>query len=208
MNVNSNVSLNNELVRKSIHLFSSAIPITYYFLFERNTEIYILILLALASVLIDILRNKNIWFSNLYLKFFNPILRKHERGEGKIMLTGATYVAIAFLLCVIAFPKPVAVTSMLILSISDSFAAIIGKAYGRHYVSSKTIEGSAAFFVTGMIVIMITPKMTDSISEYALASVAVLVTTLFELIPLKIDDNIVIPMFFGITYLLLFKTFI
>lgn len=205
--ISNKISLKNELLRKSIHLSSSVIPVSYYFL-SREIEIIMLSVLSLILIIIDVARIRNVSFQNIYLKFLKPILRNHELENEKNLFTGGTYIVIAYLACVIFFPKAISITSMFIVIFPDSLAAIVGKVYGKHFIGNKTIEGSSAFFITGIIVVMLSPKVTDSISEYYIAFVCVLLTTFFELLTLKIDDNISIPLFFGCAYLILLKLLI
>jgi len=92
--------------------------------------------------------------------------------------------------------------------ICDTAAAIIGKSFGKHFIKNKTFEGSAAFLLSGFIVILLTPKITNAISEYYIGFLAILLTTLVELIPLRFDDNIIIPVFFGLVYTGAMKLFL
>jgi phytol kinase len=201
------ISLKNELIRKSIHLSSSIIPISYYF-FSRDIEIIILLIISFLLVLTDLLRMKSESFRNFYLTIMKPILRGHEIVNNKSLFTGGTYIVLAFLFCVIIFPKPIAITSMFVVIFCDSFAAIIGKHMGKNFISSKTIEGALAFFICGVIIILLTPKITDSVMEYYLGFIAIFFSTIFELAPIKIDDNISTPIFFGFVYLILIKVFL
>ncbi len=203
----SKISFKNEVYRKGIHLSSSVIPFTYIFL-SRQVEIIILVLIVSELILIDILRSKNENFSRFYLKFLGPILRGHEIDKNKYLFTGGTYLVMAFLICTIIFPKPVAVTSMFVAVFCDSMAAIVGKNLGKHFISNKTLEGSVAFFLTGIIIILLTPKFTDAVTEYYLGFIAVFLSSVFELIPIKIDDNISTPLFFGLVYFVLIKIFL
>lgn len=200
----SRISFRNELIRKAIHLSSAVIPLSYYFI-ERETEIIILLILSFILILSDLFRIKSEKFQNFFLKVLKPVLRGHEIRNEKSLFNGGTYLIIGFLLCVIIFPKPVAIASMLIVIFCDSFAAIAGKNYGKHFVGNKSLEGSLAFFLSGSIIVLLTPKVSGSVLEYVTGIAAVLLTAIFELIPLKIDDNISIPVFFGLVYLILFK---
>ncbi|MDQ3021529.1 MAG: hypothetical protein M3R36_13310 [Bacteroidota bacterium] len=201
------ISLKNELIRKSIHLSSSIVPVTYYFI-DREIAVIILGIASFILILIDILRIRYKPLKRFYLKFMKPILRGHEINNDKTLFTGGTYITLAFFICIIIFPKPLAITAMFVVIFCDSFAAIIGKSKGKHFISAKTIEGSAAFFISGVIIILLTPKVTDMITEYYLGFIAIFLSTIFELIPIKIDDNISTPIFFGIVYLSLIKIFL
>jgi len=208
LTISDHTEIKIELYRKGIHLFSSVIPITYIFIESREFFIWFLAALTIVMFAIDYIRFKNPEFKKFYLSFLGDILRPHEVNKKKAMFTGGTYLILAFLICVIIFPKPVAVMSMLVLVVCDSFAAIFGKLLGRTKIGAKSLEGSAGFFFSGLAVIILTPKMTDNNTEYVIAAASVLITTFFELIPLKLDDNITIPVFFGVTYLILFKIFL
>lgn len=159
-------------------------------------------------MLIDIFRIRYEPLKVFYLKYAKPILRGHEFDNDKSVFTGATYITLAFLICVIIFPKPLAITAMFVATICDSMAAIVGKSRGRHFISSKTLEGSLAFFLSGVVIILLTPKVTDSWAEYYIGFIAVFLSSIFELIPLKLDDNFSIPVFFGLVYLVLMKIFL
>ncbi|MCB0728318.1 MAG: dolichol kinase [Ignavibacteriae bacterium] len=201
------ISIKNELLRKSIHLSSSIVPFLYYFV-EREFAIYVLSAACILLIMLDILRAKSDAVGNLYLKFMGPILRGHEIEKNNSFFTGGTYITISFLLCVILFPKPLAITSMFIVIFCDSMAALVGKSKGRHFIANKTFEGSLAFLITGIIIILLTPKISDSVCEYYIGMVAVFLSAVFELVPVRIDDNISIPLFFGLIYLLLYNIFL
>lgn len=198
------ISFKNELIRKSIHLSSSIVPVIYYFI-DRKPAIIILAAFTITQMLLDILRVKFEPLKKLYLRYVKHILRGHELNNDKSVFTGATYLTLAFLICVIIFPKPVAITAMFVVVFCDSFAAIVGKSWGKHFISNKTFEGSLAFFLSGVIIILLTPKVTDSMSEYYVGIIAVFLSAIFELIPIKIDDNLSTPIFFGLVYLILIR---
>ena len=200
--------IKNESIRKTIHLLSSFVPFSYYFI-DRETEIVLLSIMLFLMLSIDIGRAKSAGFRALYNKFLGNILRHHETEAGGFKLTGGFYIVLAFLLCAILFPKPVAITSMLIVIFCDSMAAIIGILFGKRKIGKgKTLEGSFAFLFTGLIIVWLSPKLTETSAEFIVAAASVFLTTFVELVPVKIDDNIVIPMFFGTIYLILFKIFI
>lgn len=203
--MDNSVKIGNELYRKAIHLFSSAVPISYFY-FDRNTELLILSILSAAMLAVDIARKYSQGFHDFYDRVLGNILRHHETREGGFSYTGGTYIVLAFLLCVLVFPKPVAITSMFIVIIADSMAALVGMVFGRHIIrKGKSVEGSVAFFLTGILIVLFSPKLTEYAVEFYIAVVAVVVTTFIELVPTKIDDNVIIPLSFGIVYLALVK---
>ena len=85
-----------------------------------------------------------------------------------------------------------AIASLYILIICDATAGIVGSSWGRIRIFGKTLEGSLAFFVAGMIVIAFT--MRDNLLW---GTLAVIGAALVELIPTGLDDNLTIPLVAG-----------
>jgi len=123
-------------------------------------------------------------------KVFNKAMRGHE-------ISG--YVATFFYLIgcmgvIFLMKKVVAVASILILSLADPSAVIVGRKYGKHlwnHNPKKSIEGTVAFFITSLFIVSLfgfplTVAFTVAFS-----------TALFESIDVKISDNIIIPLISG-----------
>jgi len=155
----------DEVVRKLIHLCSLSIPVIYYFI-TRNEAIIILSIFTFIALLIDLSRLFFPGFGKIFLLFFGFLLRKHELDNNKKNLNGATYVLISALICVLLFPKIIFVTAFSILIISDSLAALIGRKFGRHKFLSKSLEGTLAFFLSGSVVVLLSPKIEDTLIEF------------------------------------------
>ncbi|WP_158706829.1 diacylglycerol/polyprenol kinase family protein [Candidatus Phycorickettsia trachydisci] len=148
---------------------------------------------------IDISRNYIPEIQGAIDKIFASIMKPHEKS-GLKNLSGSSYMFLGFLLTAIFFSKEKAITSWLILIISDSLASIIGKQYGRKLSCGKSLEGSLVFFLSGLAIAISAAKLLLwEISYYKLAS-AVLITTIAEFFStkLKIDDNLLIPIVFCI----------
>ncbi|MBL8008667.1 MAG: hypothetical protein JNJ56_14190 [Ignavibacteria bacterium] len=204
INTKNKNDLKSELKRKTIHLLSSAVPFSYYY-FERNMLLIILFATVVLMILIDFFRKKDGIVRDKYNHHLGDILRSHESDGSRILFTGGTYIVISFFLCILIFEKNIAILSMLIIVFSDTAAAITGKFYGRHFIGKKTIEGSFAFFITGLIIFILVVKNSADFRIFQ-GVIALFMTTLFELIPLKIDDNISVPLFFGTVFSLISKT--
>jgi len=201
------ISFKNELLRKGIHLSSSTIPLFYYF---TNKSITVILLSIAAAILLflDIGKRFSKPIENVFNKCLDPVLRHHETKKETHLFTGGTTFTISILLCVLIFQKEIAITAIFVMIICDSAAAIIGKSFGKHFIKNKTFEGSAAFLLSGFIVILLTPKVTNDINEYYIGFIVILLTTLVELIPLRFDDNIFVPVFFGVFYTGAIKLFL
>ena len=194
----TSISYRTELIRKGIHLSSIVIPLLY-FTIPRNVALAIIIPLTLVVLAVDILRHWNAPFEKWFHTVFGWLLRRHESDRSKKQLNGATYVLIAATLCLLIFPKIIAVTSFIILIISDMMGALIGRKFGRHKFLGKSVEGSSAFFLSAVIVVLLTPKIGYTPGEYMIGAFAAAVGTVFEALPWSVDDNISIPLSVGIT---------
>lgn len=196
---NATIQYRDELVRKLIHLCSLSMPVIYYFI-TRDLAIIILGSLSIFALTLDLGRHFSKDLGKQFYRFFGFMLRKHEMDSKKKNLNGATYVLISALLTVIIFPKVIFINAFAILIISDTMAALIGRKYGKHKFLFKSLEGTLAFFVSAVIVCLLTPKIEGSFTEYAIAIIAAGVGAIVENISFGwADDNLSIPMSIGFT---------
>jgi dolichol kinase len=205
---NGNINYRDEVVRKLIHLCSLSIPVIYYFI-PRSSAIIILSIVTFLAVTLDILRHFSPSIGKLFYMIFGFLLRKHEVDGKKKNLNGATYVFISALVGVIIFPKVLFLTAFPILIISDSTAALIGRKFGRHKFLAKSMEGTLAFFISASIVVLLTPKLNGSITEYFIGIMAAAIGAFVENISFGLaDDNLTIPISVGLSmwlfYILMF----
>ena len=185
-----------ELVRKGIHLFSLLVPIVYYRI-GKEQALWILVPLTILFASVDYLRFRSPVLRKWFSDTFGWLLRSHETDEVRKRLNGATYVLIAATLSVLIFPKIIAITSFSVLIICDLSAALIGKRYGKRKFFSKSVEGSLAFFISGVLVILLTPKVANHPVEYLIGVVSVAVGAVVESLSINIDDNLSIPLSVG-----------
>ena len=89
-------------------------------------------------------------------------------------------------------------TAFTILIVSDTFAALIGRKFGRKKFMRKSVEGSTAFFIFALFVIAFTPKVEYSMTEYLIGIIAAIVGTVVEASSWNIDDNLSIPLSVGV----------
>ena len=183
-----------EIRRKMVHLATLIIPIGYA-LTSRETTLIFVIPLFLGLLGIDLFRHFHSGTAALFNRFFfGRVLREEEKPT----LMGSTYFLFSTILAVLLFPKPIAITSLLILILSDTAAALVGKAIGRVRIFGKTLEGSAAFFLTSLLIVWFFPNL----NRFS-GTLAALGGTLIELAPIRLNDNLTIPlvtgaiMFFG-----------
>ncbi len=186
-----------EIIRKAIHFSSISIPV-FYLLTPRETALVVSAALTIVALSLDLGRHYYPPLFRLYQTAFGPLLRSHESDLVRRRLNGATYVLIAATLSIFLFPKLIAITSFFVLIVSDLAAALIGRRFGRRKFLGKSVEGSAAFFVTALVIVAVTPKVGYALSEYVVGAFAALVGTVVEASPTGIDDNLSIPLSVGL----------
>ena len=179
------ISIKNEFLRKIIHLSNSGIAFMLL-VWSQMTVIYFVIILTIIILGVDLFRIYNNKVALFYYKILGNVTRDFERKK----LTGASYVMLASLITLLLFDKYICIASLLIMSYSDTSAALIGRVYGKTKIYEKTLEGSLAFFVTSLLIILcIVPKI-----DFLFALIAIIVATLVELFSVfKIDDNLSVP---------------
>ena len=198
------IDYKNEVLRKLIHLISLSIPIVYYHI-TKELALTILVPLAVFSLLIDYGRYFHKRLAEVVYKIFGFLLRKHERDEKKKNLNGATYVFLSAVVVIFIFPKVFAVTAFTVLIVGDIAAALIGRKFGKTKFLYKSLQGTLAFIVFSSIAIMFTPKIQNSITEYLIALIAVVVGGIAENISGEwADDNFMIPLTMCITMWILY----
>lgn len=87
------------------------------------------------------------------------------------------------------FPLKIAAIAIAVLAMQDSFSTLIGAHFGKHkifYSKAKSWEGTFAGFLAAFLVCLI---LTDPFRAFA----ASLAGSLVESLPIKLDDNISIP---------------
>jgi len=179
-----------EIIRKSIHLCCSLLPLLYYFYLSREQIIIISSIISITLIISEYLRYHYNTTRNLFHRVFDSLLRESEKDK---TITGATYLFISATVTFIIFKKNIAIPAVLVLTISDSFAAIVGKATVSPKFIGKSVAGSLTFFIiTGIILIILFP------GKAALMVMVAALLTILEALPLKINDNIVIPIATGI----------
>ena len=177
-----------EVTRKIVHLITLAVPIGYTKMSEE-TVLTIVIPLFLGFLSVDLLRHYHSGMASLFRKyFFGKVLREEEKPT----LMGSTYFLFSTLLVILLFPKSIAITSLLILSISDTAAALVGKGIGKIRIFKKTLEGTGAFFITSLLIVWVYPGL-DRLS----GSLAAFGATVVEILPIQLDDNLTIPLVAG-----------
>ncbi len=178
------------------------IPGGYYLLgLTKYHMLYIMVPVTLFVIFMDISRLRHWPFWEVFAKrIIGSIIRQHELDGD---FTGATYILISTCLTVALFSKPIAIAALAFIIVGDSFAAIIGRKFGRHrFFNNKTIEGSLACLAGTVIVAIIAPDLVLPV-----ALVGACIATLAEAFPFGTDDNVTVPILSGLIMTLFEKVY-
>lgn len=184
-----------EIYRKLIHLSSLWMVFAIYFL-DKKLSLTIFLTLTILIFGVETLRKNSSLLEKTYQSLFGKVLRNHEQ-EGAF--SGAFFVLCAAFLSTLFFSKNIAAASLSVMLISDSAAALVGKKLGRYKFFDKTIEGSAAFFVSAILVLLI---FYDYLIPIIATAFLATITELFAK-KIKVDDNLTITLATSISLFIL-----
>jgi len=125
------------------------------------------------------------WFST----WFASVMRKEEEDK----LTGSSYFLIGCLLTAVAFPKDIASLAILFLSFGDPAATVVGIWRGHKKLWGKSVEGDIVCLVICILVGTLAANILENPS-LIVAIIGATFATLFQTLPLRLNDNLTIPL--------------
>jgi dolichol kinase len=187
-----------EARRKAIHLSFIVLPLEL--LLEllpwprgRGQFRVVFLVLTASAIAIDVLRIHERRVRTFFRLFFGEMIREHER----MSLLGSTYLLLAALLSIELFPQPVAATAIGFTVIGDAFGALVGRAWGRHKVFNKSLEGGLGCLVACLAWAAFVVSAGGVSAPVAIAGAVV--ATVVEMLPIPLDDNLGITLAAGYT---------
>lgn len=197
---------NLQIRRKVQHSMSGLIicAIYEYFVTQWIAAVGTLVAASLGFFVFHLVRLRSPRANELFLKAFRPIMRPHEAHS----LPGAFYFLLGCAISFAAFPKPLAVISVLNLSFGDPCASLFGALLGdsnRCLPQKKSIAGLAAAFLACTAVTAVTVRhyrgpswSGDCWERRAMMAIAGgLAGATAEIVPSGVDDNLSMPILSG-----------
>lgn len=189
------------LTRKVFHcgmgVFMAAL---YATVLSKVMAVSLLLGFFVGLLALEILRLRSPAMNSVALRVFGSILRRSEVDR----LSGTPFYVGSVLLCVIVFPKSIAILSILFLAIGDPISSVMGILYGDRSIrfkNGKSLIGTAS----GMGICFIVALLFLRFHEGAPLSSAILIAFFggiagggSEMVPLDIDDNFSIPLVSGL----------
>ncbi len=167
------MSLKSEALRKTLHLGGLLIPVSYFY-FGKEITLLLTAIFLVAFFMIEPYRisrdttqkiiegirplfNEEVF--KVISKGFEMVdskIREITRAEEENCIGAHIYFTVAAMINVMFFPKEIAMATIVVATISDALAAIVGKSFGKHrFKNSKSLEGSLAFFFSAFAVFIL-----------------------------------------------------
>lgn len=181
--------------RKLFHFFSGVFCfILYAFFLTRAQALWLLCVVGGGILSLDVLRFYFPKMRNLSLQLFGTIMRKEEMKR----LTGSSYYILGLAVVAFLFPKSIVLLAILYLAVGDPISSFFGTQWGTTKVFSgkKSLEGAVANAVASCLVTAfyaISFLHLDSDKALVLTVLGTGISVFSEMLPIKIDDNFVIP---------------
>jgi dolichol kinase len=153
---------------------------------------------AVAAWTMELSRRLDPRVNVVLMKIFGPVAHPHERYR----VNSATWYATALVLLALFASRPAQLAAVAVLGIGDPVAALVGRRWGRHrIVVGRSVEGTAAFFVSSMLAalaVLAIDRAASGLGLVAFAALSAMVGALAELVTRRLDDNLTIPLAVGL----------
>jgi dolichol kinase len=189
------------LGRRLFHVVNGVATATAYaLLFTHQQVVHIFGTIACIVYVVDRVR---IAYPEAVARLAPWVNRVLVRAEEEVRESAMIPYAIAVLLTILSVPKPAALIAVYTLAIADPLAAVVGIRWGRRRVAkNRTLEGSLAFFGSTLTIAALVLAKSTGAPGLTIAAAAFTIglgAAVCELLPLRIDDNLTIPLFVGFT---------
>ena len=180
-----------EISRKAIHIFNIIIPLFHIYVLKNKIDMIIFLsAMVIFCFFIEIFRIQSSFISKFFKKYLFFMMRSFEK-QGS--LTGSTWVFVGALITIILIPQPFSLLALFFLAFGDSLAALVGMKFPFIKIGNKTLSGSLACFIVCIFVgVILNFKLSLDI-----ILIGAFTATIVELISIKINDNISIPVLSG-----------
>jgi len=178
--------------RKLYHLLGGVGLLYLYYLLGRDRALVFYSVLFIMVLALDVTRLAIPAVNTFLFTRFSSFIRKNEAHK----LTGTAPYVLGIGLSLYAFSLPVATAAICFLAFGDVAATTIGERYGRTKIGGKSLEGTIAFVIAALAAGGALVLMGSGTNPWVMV-LGALVAAGVELLPLPINDNLVIPIVSG-----------
>lgn len=181
------------LGRKIYHLLGGLFLVSVFYILGRDKALVFYGALFLFVLIIDLVRLSVPAVNRFMYEHFGSFIRQNEEHK----LTGTPTYVLGIGLSFLFYSAEVATAAICFLAFGDVSATTIGERYGKTKIGPKSLEGTAAFitaalgagFLLNLVGIHLPP---------AVIITGGIVAAGVELLPLPVNDNLIIPLISGL----------
>jgi dolichol kinase len=183
------------LGRRLFHLVNGVTIATAYALFF--THEHLVHIFGTVACMVYIADRVRIAYPEVVARRVPWVNRLFVRTEEQVRESAMTPFAIAVLLTILATPKLAALVAIYTLAVADPLAAVVGIRFGRRQLAEhRSLEGSLAFLAATIATAALVLRWGTEARALPVVGAATaigIVAVACELLPLRIDDNLTIP---------------
>ena len=184
------ISVRHVLKRCLFHIVAGSFPALALFLLPKFVVLIALAAATIILLLFETIRMRITSLNEWFYCFFAPLLREEEKKK----ITGSSYLLLGCLATVLVFPQDIAALAILFAAVGDPVATLSGVWKGGTRFWGRSVEGNIACFIVCLCIGVLVAILNDTPSLLVAVSGAVL-ATIFQALPIKLNDNLVIPFF-------------
>jgi diacylglycerol kinase (CTP) len=189
--------------RKIYHLLGGLFIIAAYIFLGRARGLTVLAALTAVATAIDASRFIFPKFNYFIFRHFRAFIRESERNT----ITGTPPYLMGMLGSFFLFSLPVAVCSIIFLACGDVSATIVGERWGTTKISGiKSLQGTIAFFAASLLSGAVAGVYWQGL-PFPVVAAGALTASVVEILPLKFNDNLTIPIISGAVMQALIRSF-
>ena len=174
------------------HILGGLGLLSLYYLLGRERAFFVYIVLFCVVLAADLMRLKIAAVNRFVYERFGSFIRKNEEKK----LTGTAPYILGIASSLYLYRTDIATAAICFLACGDVAATSIGERYGRTKIGQKSLEGALAFVVAAAAAGLLLPFIGVPIMHGLVLAGAVIAASV-ELLPLPINDNLVIPLVSG-----------
>ena len=180
------------LGRKLYHIAGGLGLLSLYYILGRERALFLYAVLFCLVLAADILRLTVPAVNRFVYSRFSAFIRRDEEHK----LTGTEAYVLGIGLSLYLFPAPIASAAICFLACGDVAATAIGERYGHTKIGNKSLEGTLAFILAAAVAGFLLPLAGIPVMHEILL-LGAFVAAAVELLPLPLNDNLVIPLVSG-----------
>lgn len=178
--------------RKVYHLAGGIGLLSLYFVLNRDRALLFYAGFFLLVLTLDLIRLNVPSINRVVLTKFSSFIRANEAHR----LTGTAPYVLGIGLSLYLYHTDIATAAICFLAFGDVAATTIGERYGRTKIGNKSLEGSLAFVAAAVLAGLSLPLVGITVVPGVILTGAIVAAGV-ELLPLPVNDNLVIPLVSG-----------